>query len=185
MTDDILNTTNNTRNANQRVRSDVLTLPNLLAAMTYFGSIDIRSPDCQSAPAIEAATTTLVTTLAAARVPIVLATLPPSAFCTNPAEANFGPVPSAANPYAGGVKPGPANGGELQRIAFNQWVRATGARLPGVAGVADLDGALLDPDHPDFLLYPYNSGDNQHLNGNGYRVAANAFPLKVLPPPPQ
>ena len=185
VTADVENTINDTRNANQRVQSDVLTLPNLLAAMTYFGSIDIRSPDCQSAPAIETATATLVATLAAAKVPVVMATLPPSAFCTNPAQANFGPVPSAANPYAGGLTPGPPNGGEVQRIAFNQWVRATGAKLPGVAGVLDLDQALLDPDRPDFLLYPYNSGDNQHLNGNGYRQAANAFPLNVLPPPPK
>ncbi len=182
VTNDILNTTNDTQNANQRVGHDLLTLPNLLATMTYFGSIDIRSPDCQSAPAIEAATMQMVATIHAARVPVVLATLPPSAFCTNPAEANYGPFPSPANPYAGGSMPGPANGGELQRVAFNQWVRSTGTRLPGVAGIADLDTATLDPARPDFLLYPYNSGDNQHLNGNGYRQAASAFPLNVLPP---
>ena len=185
VSDDVLNVTNNTQNANQRVGHDLLTLPNLLATMTYFGSIDIRSPDCKSAPAIEAATMQMVQTIHAAGVPVVLATLPPSAFCNNPAEGNFGPVPSPGDPYAGGLTPGPPNGGELQRMAFNTWVRTTGSKLPGVAGVADLDRALLDPDRPDFLLYPYNSGDNQHLNGNGYMVAAAQFPLGVLPPPPK
>ena len=101
VTSDIVNTINDTRNANDRVRSDVLTLPNLLGALTYFGSIDIRSPDCQSAPAIEAATTTMIATLAAAKVPVVLATLPPSAFCTNAAQANYRAAAIARQPLCG------------------------------------------------------------------------------------
>ena len=183
VTDDIVNVTGDTQNANQRVGHDLLTVPSLLATMTYFGSIDIRSPDCMSAPAMEAATQQLMATIHLAKVPVVLATLPPSAFCTNPAEPNYGPVPSPGDPYAGAVSPGPPNGGELQRLAFNAWVRSTGAKLVGVAAIADLDQAMADPAHPEFMQPQFNSGDNQHPNGNGYHRIADTFPFNILPPP--
>ena len=185
VTADITNTTNDVKNANQRIAHDVLTLPNLLAVFTYFGSIDLRSSDCQSAPAIEAATQQMVATASTANLPVILATLPPSAFCTNPAKANFGPSPTAADPYAGGFSPGPANGAEVQRAAFNQWVRSTAVALPGVSGIADLDKALADPAHPGFMFPQFNSGDNFHPNGLGYQAEAGAIPLSMLPPPPK
>ena len=183
VTDDITNTTNNVKNANQRIAQDVLTLPNLVGIVSYFGSIDIRSPDCKSAPAIEAATEQLIATAHAANAPMILATIPPSAFCSNPAQANYGPLPSAANPYAGAATDPVPNGGELQRIALNTWIRQTGATLPGVVGIADLDQALHDPNRPSFLLAPYNSGDNFHPNGNGYQAESQAVPLTALPKP--
>ncbi|GAA3755761.1 hypothetical protein GCM10022270_12940 [Terriglobus aquaticus] len=184
VTDDITNTQNSVQNANQRVGHDALTIPNPLAMVTYFGSIDIRSPDCKSAPAIEEATTRLVSAAHAASLPVILATIPPSAFCTNPAQANFGPIPTAADPYAGGVAPGSTpNGGEVQRIALNQWIRSTGATLAGVVAIADFSAALEDPARPSFLQSQYNSGDNFHPNGNGYHAEADAIPLSVLPAP--
>lgn len=185
VTDDITNTLNHVKNANQRFGQDILNLgtPNLLGVVSYFGSIDLRSPDCESAPAMEAATTRLAAQAAAAKLPLVLATLPPSGFCTNSAQPNFGPSPSAANPYAGGITPGPANGAEVQRAAFNTWMRSTGASLPGVAGIADLDQALADPAHTSFMLPLYNSGDNYHPNGQGYKAEAGAVPLSFLPAP--
>ena len=183
VTKDVTNTTGNVENANQRIAQDVLSLPSLLGMVTYFGSIDIRSPDCQSAPAIEAATQQMVATAAAARVPVVLATIPPSAFCTNPTEANFGPFPNPNDPFAGGATPGPENGGELQRIALNTWIRQTGVTLTGVVGVADFDSALADPARPNFLLPLYNSGDNYHPNGAGYGAESSAIPLAFLGTP--
>ena len=185
VTDDTSNATDHVLNANQRIAQDALTVPNALAMVTYFGSIDLRSVDCKSAPAIEEATTRLIAAAHAAKLPVLLATIPPSAFCTNPAQANYGPVPSAADPYAGGVAAGKmANGAEVQRIALNAWIRATGASLPGVAGIADFDAALVDPARQSFLLPQYNSGDNYHPNGNGYHAEADAIPLNVLPAPP-
>ncbi len=181
VTPDITNQLNNVKNANDRLTQDVLTLPSLIGMVTYFGSIDIRSPDCKSAPAIEAATQAMVATAAAAKVPVVLATIPPSAFCTNPARPNYGPFPNAADPYAGGAVPGPENGGELQRGALNSWIRQTGAQLPGVAGIADFDTALTDAARPNFMLPLYNSGDNYHPNGAGYKAEAGAVPLSFLP----
>lgn len=183
VTDDITNTLNNVKNANQRIAQDVLTLPNLLGMVTYFGSIDIRSPDCKSAPAIEAATQQLMATAYAAKVPVILATIPPSAFCSNPSQANYGPLPSAANPYAGAAMDAMPNGGEVQRIAFNTWIRQIGVTLPGVAAIADFDQALRDPTRPSFLMAPYNSGDNYHPNGNGYQAESLAIPLTPLPKP--
>ena len=185
VTADIVNQQNHTQNANDRVGHDLLTLPNLLATLTYFGSIDIRSPDCMSARAIEAATAQMVATIHAAKVPVVLATIPPSAFCTNPSEPNYGPFPSASSPYAGGRSPGPSNPGEAQRVVLNDWIRASGAKLAGVTSIADFDAAMMDPTRPDFLLPQYNSGDNYHPNGNGYHRESDTFPLGALPPPPK
>ena len=183
VTDDVTNQLYSVKNANQRIAQDVLGLPNLLGMVTYFGSIDIRSPDCKSAPAIEAATQQLIATAHAANAPVILATIPPSAFCTNPAESNFGPTPTSANPYAGAASSAAPNGGELQRLAFNTWIRQTGATLPGVLGIADFDQALKDPSRPSFLQAPYNSGDNYHPTGAGYQAESLAIPLSSLPKP--
>ena len=182
VTPDSTNKTGHVQNANDRIARDVLALPNLLSMVTYFGSIDIRSPDCKSSPAIEASTQQMVATAATAKVPVFLATIPPSAFCTNPAQPNFGPVPNPSAPYAGGATPGPENGGETQRLAFNAWVRSTGAHLPGIAGVADFDHAISDPVRPNFMLPLYNSGDNYHPNGAGYQAEAETIPLTLLIP---
>jgi hypothetical protein len=184
VTNDITNTTSNVQNANQRISHDVLTIPHPLAMVSYFGSIDIRSPECKSAPAIEEATTRLVATAHAANLPVLLATLPPSAFCTNPTQANYGPVPSPSDPYAGGVGgSGIANGGEVQRMLLNEWIRSTGVNLPGVVGVAEFSKALEDSARPSFLQSQYNSGDNYHPNGNGYHAEALSIPLVSLPAP--
>ncbi len=180
---DSTNASNHVLNANDRIAHDLFTIPGLLGALTYFGSIDIRSPDCKTAPAIETATQQMIATAAAAKVPLVLATIPPSAFCTNPAQPDFGPTPTSADPYAGGVSPGPANGGEKERMAFNAWVRTTGSTTPGVVGIADFDAVMADPAHISFLLPQYNSGDNFHPNGNGYHAESSAVPLNWLPAP--
>ena len=170
-----------TPSPNQRFAQDILTLPNLLGIVSYFGSIDLRSSDCVSAPAMETGTQQLLASAAAAKLPVVLATLPPTALCSNPSQANYGPLPSPADPYEGGLTPGPANGAEVQRSAFNQWIRSTGSSLPGVAGIADYDQALRDPAHSSFMLPQYNAGDNFHMNGQGYGAEASAVPLSFLP----
>jgi hypothetical protein len=170
-------------NANQRITQDVLGVPNLLGMVTYFGSIDLRSSDCKSAPEIETATTQMVAAAYAAKVPLVMATLPPSAFCMNSAQANYGPFPTSANPYAGGLQTATPNGAEVQRAAFNAWVRTTGMKLPGVSAIADYDLALRDPNNISFMQAPYNSGDNQHMTGAGYHAEVLSIPLGFLPAP--
>ncbi len=166
--------------ATDRIAQDVLSLPNLLAIVTYFGSIDLRA--CRYASGMENATEHVISLAHAANFPVIMATLPPSAFCTNQSSPNAGPVPNSSDPYAGGINSGAPNGAEVQRAAFNAWVRSTGASLPGVVAIADYDLALRDPQHISFMLPQYNSGDNQHMNGNGYGAEAHAVPLGVLPP---
>lgn len=166
---------------NQRFAQDILTLPNLLGIVSYFGSIDLRSGSCTNAADMEAATQQLVAKSAMAKLPIVLTTLPPTGLCSNPASPNYGPLPSPSDPYAGGLSPGPANGSEVQRAAFNQWLRTTGATLPGVVSIADYDLALRDPQHISFMMPQYNSGDNFHMNGTGYGAEANSISLGFLP----
>ncbi len=183
VTDDSTNALYSVKNANQRIAQDVLTLPNLLGMVSYFGSIDLRSSDCKSAPAIEAATQQLIATAHTANLPVILATIPPSAFCTNSAQPNFGPTPTAADPYAGAASSATPNGAEVQRIAFNTWIRQTGSTLAGVAAIADFDQALRDPNRPSFLQAPYNSGDNFHPTGAGYQAESLAIPLTSLPKP--
>jgi hypothetical protein len=65
-------------------------------------------------------------------------------------------------------------------VLVNQWIRTSGAQLPGVVGVADFDQALSDPAHPDFLISNLNSGDNYHPNGYGYSVQSSAIPLTSI-----
>ncbi len=174
---DSTNATNHLQPGVERFSRDALAQPNVIAIVNYLGAIDLRDADCGSATAVEAATQTVVAAAAAAKVPIFLATLPPSAFCTNPARANYGPSPTASDPYAGA---GTVNGGEVQRRAFNTWIRSTGVGLPGVAGLVDLDQVLADTTRPNFLLPAYNSGDNYHPNGAGYGAAAGAIPIEAI-----
>ena len=174
------NTVTDTPNANNRFTSDVLSIPNLVGIVSYFGSIDLRSADCASAPEMETATQQLVSSAFQAKVAIVLATLPPTALCTNPSKSNYGPIPSSSDPYAGGPVPGPPNGAEVQRAAFNQWLRTSAISLNGVAGIADYDKTLSDPQHPSFMLPRYNSGDNFHMNGAGYQAESLVIPLNFL-----
>ena len=90
-------------------------------------------------------------------------------------------VITPAAPDAGGSGNGLVNGAETQRIAFNTWVRQTGAQLPGVVGIADYDQIMFDPSRPNFMLPLYNSGDNYHPNGAGYQAQAGAIPISFLP----
>jgi lysophospholipase L1-like esterase len=166
-----------------RLSRDVLQQPGVIAMVMYFGAIDLRSSVCESASGIEASTQAVITAAAAANVRVLLATLPPSAFCTNPAAPNFGPSPMPGSPYAGGATPGPVNGAETQRMLLNSWFRSTGATLPGVAGIVDYDKALLDPANPDFMIGNYNSGDNFHPDVAGYQAEINSIPLTLLLPP--
>lgn len=157
-----------------RFQHDVLQLPGIKAVVIYIGGIDIRG-DCLPATTVEGTLTSIVAQAASAGVRVVLATLPPSEYCQSSAL-----VPSAASPYNGDLNPGPENGGSTQRRALNDWIRTSGAQLPGVTGIADFDKVLASPDHPDFMIPTLNSGDNVHPNGVGYGVQNSAIPLTAL-----
>ena len=154
-----------------RMKHDVLGQAGIKAVVIYFGGIDLRG-DCIPATSVETSLTSMVTQAQAAGVRVILATLPPSEYCQQAT-----PLPSAADPYAGDLNPGPENPGSTQRRALNDWIRTTGATLPGVVAIADFDQVLADPNHPDFMIANLNSGDNFHPNGAGYGVQSTAISL--------
>jgi lysophospholipase L1-like esterase len=164
-----------------RLSRDVLQQTNIKTIVISLGSIDIRSNDCNSAPAVENSLTQLIASSAAAGLRVVIATLAPSVYCSNPAAANYGPIPTSTDPYGGEGSP-PTNPGMVQRNLVNAWIRTTAVNLPGVVGIADFDKVLADPAHPDFMIPNLNSGDNFHPNGPGYQIMTGSIPLNVLLP---
>jgi lysophospholipase L1-like esterase len=158
-----------------RMQHDVLQQANMKAVIIYFGGIDLRE-DCKDANAVEASLTNMVQQANAAGVRVILATLPPSEYCTTTPSL----VPNSMNPYFGDINPGPENPGSIQRRAVNTWIRTTAISLPGVVAIADFDAALADPNHPDFMIPNLNSGDNFHPDGPGYGVQSAAIPLPAI-----
>lgn len=163
-----------------RLQPDVLAQPAVKAVVIYLGGVDIRGTDCRSAPFVESALAQMTAAAHAAGVRVVLATLPPGEWCSTPGQANFGPIPTDSDPFAGDLNPGPENPGSTQRRLLNDWIRTTGATLPGVVSVADFDKVLASPAHPDFMIPNLNSGDNFHPNGTGYGVQSGAISLPSL-----
>ncbi len=159
-----------------RLNHDVLQQSNVKAVVIYIGGVDIRG-DCAMAANVEASLTNMVTQAHAANIRVILGTIPPAEYCLT-----LGPEtrPDFANPWQGDVKPGPENPGSVQRRALNDWIRTTGSQLPGVVAIADFEGALAYPAHPDFLIPNYTSSDNFHPTGEGYRVQSAAIPLKAI-----
>ena len=158
-----------------RMKHDVLGQAGIKAVVIYFGGIDLRA-DCVPATNVETSLTNMVSQAQAAGVRVILATLPPSEYCQQAT-----PLPSATDPYAGDVTPGPENPGSTERRALNDWIRTTGATLPGVVAIADFDKVLADPNHPDFMIANLNSGDNFHPNGAGYGLQSGAIsPSSIL-----
>jgi len=159
-----------------RMQHDVLQQSGIKAVVIYFGGVDLRA-DCVPATDVEASLTNMVQQAQTAGIRVILATLPPSEYCTTSA-ANL--VPSTADPYAGDLIPGPENPGSTQRRALNTWILGTGSTLPGVVAIADFDKTMADPTHPDFMVPSLNSGDNFHPNGVGYGVQSTAIPLSSI-----
>ncbi|SDF57487.1 Lysophospholipase L1 [Terriglobus roseus] len=159
-----------------RMQHDVLGVINLKTVIIYFGGIDLRG-NCVQATDVESSLSNMVQQANAAGIRVILATIPPSEYCTT----TPGLVPTTEQPYLGDLIPGPENPGSTQRRAVNDWIRSTAVSLPGVVGVADFDKALADPNHPDFMIPNLNSGDNFHPNGVGYGVQSSSIPLdKIL-----
>lgn len=166
----------------QRIARDVLTQPGIKTVIIYLGQVDLRLGSCGDATEVETALTSMVSQAYAAGVRVILSTVGPASYCTLSGVANSGPYPSADNPFAGDINPGPENPDNAQRHILNAWIKTTGAQLPGVVGVADIESALADPAHPDFIMPNLNSGDNFHPNGAGYSVQSGAIPLgSILP----
>lgn len=159
-----------------RMDRDVLKQAGIKSVVIYFGGVDLRD-DCVPAANVEASLTNMTSQALAAGVRVILATVPPSEYCTTSSPDL---LPSAANPYQGDLNPGPENPGSTQRRILNDWIRTTGVQLPGVVAIADFDQALLYPPHPDFMMPNFYTNDNFHPNGVGYGVQSAAIPLASL-----
>ncbi len=164
-----------------RFNHDVLQQAGIKTAVIYIGGVDLRI-DCLSATNVEASLTDIVGQAYAAGVRVILATLPPSEYCTTEQ-----PLPSATYPYngdefTGPLNPSAENPGSTQRRLLNTWIRTISPSLPGVVGIADFDNVLADPNHPDFMIPNYISSDLYHPNGVGYGIQSSAIPLNVILP---
>ncbi|WP_063733378.1 SGNH/GDSL hydrolase family protein [Streptomyces sp. RTd22] len=65
---------------------------------------------------------------------------------------------------------------EATRQRINDWIRTSGR----FDAVVDLDRATRDADAPSRLRADLDVGDHLHLNPKGYRVIADAFPLRLF-----
>ena len=159
-----------------RMNRDVLQQAGIKAVVIYFGGVDLRA-DCVGAPAVEASLTNMVAQANAVGVRVILATLPPSEYCTT-SDASL--LPSTSNPYQGDINPGPENPGSTQRNVVNAWIKTTGAALPGVVAIADFDAVMLYPAHPDFFMPGFYTNDNFHPTGAGYGVQSSAVNVNTV-----
>ena len=67
---------------------------------------------------------------------------------------------------------------EVERQAVNEWIRTTDLH----DGFVDFDAALRDPDDPEMLFAPFDSGDFLHPNDAGYvRMAEEAEKVLFAP----
>jgi len=65
---------------------------------------------------------------------------------------------------------------EQHRIAFNEWIRNSGA----FDGVIDFDKALRDPKIPTQMLPKYDCGDGLHPSDLGYCTMGDAIDLSLF-----
>ena len=166
-----------------RIGRDVLHQPGIKAVVIDLGQVDLRLNACGDASEVEASLQNMVAQANAAGVRVILGTIAPASYCTNASSLNFGPNPANdGGPFAGDSNPGPENPENVQRHLVNTWIKTTGITLPGVVGVADFEGMLADPDHPDFLIPTLNSGDNFHPDGAGYQVKSQAVDINSILP---
>lgn len=65
---------------------------------------------------------------------------------------------------------------EQHRLAFNDWIRTSGA----FDGMIDFDAALRDPENPTQMLPKYDCGDGLHPSDLGYCIMGNTIDLALF-----
>jgi lysophospholipase L1-like esterase len=81
-------------------------------------------------------------------------------------------------PFGGNGYDDPQGTREASRQAVNEWIRTSGR----FDAVLDFDRAVRDPANPRQLLPAADTGDHLHLNPAGYRLLADAVPVRLLRP---
>ncbi|MDH3704197.1 MAG: SGNH/GDSL hydrolase family protein, partial [Alphaproteobacteria bacterium] len=65
---------------------------------------------------------------------------------------------------------------EKHRVAFNTWIRESGA----LDGIVDFDAALRDPEHPTQMLPEDDCGDGLHPSDSGYCKMGEVIDLALF-----
>ncbi len=84
-----------------RFQHDVVQQPGIKAVIVYIGGVDLRA-DCVAATSVETSLTNIIAQANAAGIRVILATIPPSEYCTT-----AGPIPTATDPYNGDLTQAP------------------------------------------------------------------------------
>ncbi|MFJ2091202.1 SGNH/GDSL hydrolase family protein [Streptomyces sp. NPDC087901] len=137
-----------------RFDRDVLSLPGLRTVLVHLGVNDLQQPPSQTDPAL---------VLAGYRQLVLRAR-----------DAGLRVVGATITPFGGWTRWTPELETVRQRI--NAAVR-TGRLFDAVA---DFDGALRDPDHPERMLPAFDSGDGLHPNPSGHAALAAAVDRRHL-----
>ena len=146
----------------KRFDRDVLAQPGVTHAIVMLGTNDLRNRNAK--PEEEVTAEQLIAGLhqmalrAQARgIKLFGATLTPF--------GNETFLPGAWNPVR-----------ERHRLAFNNWIRESGA----LDGVVDFDQALRDPERPTQMLPIYDCGDGLHPSDPGYCRLGDAIDLALF-----
>lgn len=84
-------------------------------------------------------------------------------------------IAATITPYAGADFYWSSDG-EADRQTINQWIRTGGV----FDAVVDFDAAIRDPEQPQRIAAPYDSGDHLHPSAAGYRHLAESFDPALL-----
>ena len=146
----------------RRFDRDVLAQPGVTHAIVMLGTNDLRNrhgkPEEEVTAAQMIAGLQQMAAQAQARgIKLFAATLTPF--------GNETYLPGAWNP-----------GREEHRVAFNDWIRQSGA----LDGVVDFDAALRDPERPTQMLAKFDCGDGLHPSDLGYCAMGDAIDLTLF-----
>ena len=146
----------------RRFDRDVLAQPGVTHAIVMLGTNDLRNryakPEEEvTADQMIAGLSQMALRAQARGVKLFAATLTPF--------GNETYLPGAWNPVR-----------EQHRVAFNDWIRNSGA----FDGVIDFDAALRDPERPTQMLAKYDCGDGLHPSDLGYCAMGDAIDLALF-----
>lgn len=140
-----------------RIDSDAADVPGATNAVILEGINDLGQPPLPSASQLEKGYLTLIRSLHAKGMRVLLGTIMPSG-----SAILDGPLTSP--------------GLEATRQRVNAWIRSQRAS----DGIVDFDKAMRSSSDPERLNPAYAGSDNLHPNPIGYQVMADAVPLHAL-----
>jgi lysophospholipase L1-like esterase len=151
-----------------RVERDIISHSGVKYALLFIGVNDIGtaastvSTQESVGDAIIRGYQQVITRIHAAGIPVWGATITP-----------FGCANITLQPYSTGER-------EATRGRVNGWIRESVGKAGGFDGLVDFDAVVRDEGNRTRLKEWYDSGDCLHLNPDGYRAMARAFPVDLF-----